>query len=374
MKHPERMNPLLAGVRILDLSRLLPAPFCTQYLAQLGAEVIKIEEPGGDYTRGMSMEMFSLVNRGKRSVVLDLKNADDVALLKRMAADADVLVESFRPGVMDRLGCGYEALRAINPRLVYAALTGYGHTGPYRERAGHDMNYLGYAGVLDQSGNAGAAPAIANVQIADLAGGGLTCALAIVAAVVGARSSGEGTFVDSAMLDGALALQVAATATLRTIGRTQPRGEDMLTGALPNYSVYETADRKHVAFGALEMKFFHKFLQAAGQTALIKLPMAPGAAGQPLRDALTALFKSRTRDEWEALGAEADCCLGGIYTLEEALANPQVQARGLWSHDAAGKPQFEFPVRFSNAATCGGVAPALGADTAAVRAQFSARS
>lgn len=357
------MNPLLAGIRVIDLSRLLPAPFCTQYLAQLGADVIKVEEPAGDYARGLSAEMFALVNRGKRSVVLDLKKPDDVARLKALVRDADVLVESFRPGVMDRLGCGYETLRALNPRLVYAALTGYGQTGPYRDRAGHDMNYLGYAGVLDQTGVAGGPPTISNVQIADLAGGGLTCALAVLAAVIGARSSGEGTLVDSAMLDGSLALQVSAATTLRTIKSSLPRGTDMLSGALPNYRLYEAADGKHVAFGALELKFFHKFLQAVERPDLMKIAPVPGPGGQPLHDALTALFKTRTREQWEVLGAEADCCLSGIYTLEEALENPQVQARGLWSNDASGKPQFDFPVRFSNAASSGGVAPKLGADT-----------
>ncbi|NGY04275.1 CaiB/BaiF CoA transferase family protein [Solimonas terrae] len=362
------MNSLLAGLRVIDLSRLLPAPFCTQYLAQLGAEVIKVEEPAGDYARGLSAEMFALVNRGKRSVVLDLKKPDDVETLKALVRDADVLVESFRPGVMDRLGCGYETLRALNPRLVYAALTGYGQTGPYRDRAGHDMNYLGYAGVLDQTGAAGGPPTISNVQIADLAGGGLTCALAVLAAVIGARSSGEGTLVDCAMLDGSLALQVSAATTLRTIKSSLPRGSDMLSGALPNYRLFETADGKHVAFGALELKFFHKFLQAAGRSDLMKIAPVPGPGGQPLHDALTDLFRTRTREQWEVLGAEADCCLSGIYTLEEALDNPQVQARGLWSNDAGGKPQFDFPVRFSNAQTCGGVAPKLGADTAQVLA------
>ena len=165
-------NPLLEGVRILDLTRLLPGPFCTQYMAQLGAEVIKIEEPdGGDYTRRQFPELFALINRGKQSVTLDLRTERDVASFKRLVATADVVVESFRPGVMERLGCGYETLKALNPRLVYASLTGYGHDGPYRDLAGHDLNYLAYAGVLDQIGNAGGPPAVANVQIADLAGG-----------------------------------------------------------------------------------------------------------------------------------------------------------------------------------------------------------
>ncbi|HXG28711.1 MAG TPA: CaiB/BaiF CoA-transferase family protein, partial [Nevskiales bacterium] len=250
-------NPLLSGIRVLDLSRLLPGPFCTLYLAQLGAEVIKIEEPdGGDYTRAMSPELFQLVNRGKKSVTLDLRRAEDVALFKRMVAQADVVLDSFRPGVMERLGCGYETLKAINPRLVYAALTGYGHTGPYRDKAGHDMNYRGYAGELEQNGGSGGAPATGNFQVADLAGGALTCAIGILAAVIGARASGEGAFVDVAMLDGTLALQAVALGTLRAHGRVQPRGEDMLSGALPNYSLYKCRDGKYLAVGALEPKFF----------------------------------------------------------------------------------------------------------------------
>ena len=148
----------LEGIRILDLTRLLPGPFCTQYLAQMGATVIKIEEPdGGDYAREMP-SLFSLINRGKRSVALDLRQTEDRAAFRALAADADVVVESFRPGVMDKLGCGYDTLKADNPRLVYAALTGYGQTGPYRDRAGHDGNYLAYAGVLGQTGPAGGAP------------------------------------------------------------------------------------------------------------------------------------------------------------------------------------------------------------------------
>lgn len=360
------MNSLLSGVRVLDLSRLLPAPYCTLCLAQLGAEVIKIEEPTGDYARN-TIEIFELVNRGKKSVVLDLKKSADMATFHRMVASTDVVVESFRPGVMQRLGCGYDTLRAINPKLVYAALTGYGQDGPYSDRAGHDMNYLAYAGVLDQTGASGGPPTISNVQIADLAGGALTCALAIVAAVYGAQQSGEGTMVDCGMLDGALALQVAATATLRGLGHTLSRGGDMLSGALPNYSLYQAADGKCMALGALEPKFFLKFCQAVGRPELSRLPAAPGKAGDKLRTELTALFLTRTRDEWETLLAGADCCVCGVYTLEEALANPQVRSRGFWSEQSS-KPECSFPVRFSNALTSSGTAPKLGAHSEEIAA------
>lgn len=360
------LNPLLAGVRVLDLSRLLPGPFCSLYLAQLGAEVIKVEEPnGGDYARGMSADLFELVNRGKKSVTLDLRKPADRDAFLELAKTADVILESFRPGVMDKLGCGFDAVRSINPRIVFAALTGYGHTGPYRDRPGHDLNYRGYAGELDQTGAAGHAPAPGNCQLADLAGGSLTCLAGILAALFGARASGVGTFVDAAMLDGTLALQVIALSTVRQMGASQPRGQDFLTGAMPNYAVYECADGKHLAVGALEPKFFHEVLRAVNRTDLLKLPMATGPKGEPLRRALIELFRSRTRDEWERELAHLDTCVSGVLTPEEALRNEQVQARGLLE-SCKGGAAFGFPVKFSHARTHGGAAPRLGADNTAV--------
>lgn len=361
------MNPLLDGLRILDLTRLLPGPFCTLYLAQLGATVIKIEEPnGGDYARSLQPELFELANRNKASVTLDLRKAEDVEAFKTLVVDADVVIESFRPGVMDRLGCGYEICKAINPRLVFAALTGYGQTGPYRDRAGHDMNYCGYAGALDQIGTTSGAPVLPGFQIADLAGGALTCALALLAAVLGAQASGEGCFVDAAMLDGTLALQAVTLGTLRALGAAPARGEDMLTGALPNYSVYETADGKHVAMAALEPKFWANFCAAVGRPEWGRRTPAPGVAGAALRAEVAALFKTRTRDDWEAFLADRDACVSAILTPAEALRNEQVVARGL-IETIGGKPACAFPVRFVGAATAtSAAAPKLGADTATV--------
>ncbi|MEO6922175.1 MAG: CaiB/BaiF CoA-transferase family protein [Collimonas sp.] len=365
-------NPLLSGIRVLDLTRLLPGPFCSFYLAQLGAEVIKLEEPqGGDYARMLAPELFILVNRGKKSVTLDLRQPQAVEVLKLMVAEADVLIESFRPGVMDKLGCGYQTLKQINPRLVYAALTGYGQTGPYKDRAGHDMNYCAYAGLLDQTGVADGAPALSNFQSADLAGGALTCALGILAAVIGAQASGQGTLVDVGMLDGTLALQALSLATIRTMGESQARGGDVLSGGLPNYSIYVCADGKHVALAALEPKFFFNFCKAVDRPDLAALPLAPGADGAALRNALGLLFKTRSRDEWEILLADLDCCVSGIYSPQEALANPQVKARGLIRMED-GKPLSDLPIRFSDAdVTVTGGCPALGADTAIVLAQLA---
>jgi len=359
-------NPLLHGVRVLDLSRLLPGPFCTLYLAQLGAEVIKIEEPnGGDYARAMSAEMFSAVNRGKKSVTLDLRQAADVALFKKLVADADVVIESFRPGVMDRLGCGYDVLKAINPRLVFAALTGYGQTGPYRNRPGHDMNYRAYAGELEQTGNAESGPVVGNLQVADIAGGALSCAVGILAALIGARASGVGSFVDVGMMDATLAMQVLSLSAIRTFGKAPARGGDFLSGALPNYAVYECSDGKHLAVGSLEPKFFAEVLKLAGRADLAKLPAAPGKAGAPLRQELIALFKTRTRDEWETLLAHEETCVSAILTPSEALKNEQVVARNMVVDDN-GKPAFNLPIFFDNALAVNGPSPKLGADNESV--------
>lgn len=397
-------NPLLQGIRVLDLSRLLPGPFCTQYLAQMGAEVIKIETPdGGDYARSLSPELFELVNRGKQSITLDLRKAYDVAQLKTLVKTADVLIESFRPGVMDKLGCGYSELKAINPKLVFAALTGYGQTGPYKDFAGHDMNYLATAGVLDQCGNAGQGPAQSNVQIADLAGGSLTCAVGILAAVIGAQASGQGSFVDVAMLDGSFALQAVTMATLNQYGATKARGSDMLSGALPNYSLYRCRDGKYLALGALEPKFFFNFLtglkasapkplQSVIDSALSNLKPSkkskggsqkaaakrkPANAGlpsnperlqklaTPLRWALSVILRSRSRDAWVEYLHPFDACVSGILTLEEAMQNEQVKAREL-IEQVNGKPAFALPIKFDQPLPVAAASPALGADNAAI--------
>ncbi len=396
-------NTLLSGVRVLDLSRLLPGPFCTLYLAQLGAEVIKIEEPnGGDYARGMP-EMFSQVNRGKKSITLDLRLDADREQFLKLVETADVVIESFRPGVMDKLGCSYDVLRARNPRIVFAALTGYGQTGPYSQWAGHDMNYLALAGVLDQIGVAGGAPAQSNLQIADLAGGALTCALGIVAAVLGAQKSGAGTMVDVSMMDGAMAMMPIALSSLREGKDVPARGTAMLTGALPNYNVYRCRDGKYLAVGALEPKFFMRLLSALGEElpkplrALIagkskkkssgadsggktktadkdqfgeleKLFGNPRRARRIMaiaRIALSGVFLTRTRDQWAALLAHRDACVTPILTLAEALDNEHVRARGMVEDDN-GKPAFALPIRFDHALAPLPAAPELGADTAAV--------
>jgi alpha-methylacyl-CoA racemase len=243
----------LTGLRVLDLTRLLPGPMATLHLADQGAEVIKIEDTGlGDYARtfgpgadqanaeGKDSPFFRMLNRNKKSLRLDLKQAAGVAAFLRLAATADVIFESFRPGVVDRLGIGYAAVRAINPRIVYCAITGYGQTGPWAHYAGHDLNYIAMAGLLAQNGTPGSAPAIPDFQIGDLLGGSLTSLVGVLTAVIGAKATGQGCHVDVAMADALLAHSVLPLAAVLLIPRIglAPRGEGDMTGASPGYGVY----------------------------------------------------------------------------------------------------------------------------------------
>jgi crotonobetainyl-CoA:carnitine CoA-transferase CaiB-like acyl-CoA transferase len=330
----------LAGLRILDLTRLLPGPLATQHLADYGAEVIKIEDTGtGDYVRTMgamagdTSYFYQLVNRNKKSLRLDLKQAEGRELLRRLAAGADALVEGFRPGVMDRLGLGYAALAELNPRLVYCSITGYGQSGPYAQRAGHDINYIGYAGVLDQIGTAGGPPAIPNLQIGDLLGGTLTALSALLAALLGAQRTGEGSRVDAAMTDGLLVHHIFPHSDLDA-GVTPEAGRTLLTGGAPCYDVYETADGRHLAVGALELKFWQAFCDAAGLAPLRDrhwaLGLAPGSAES---DAVAAQVAARIREcsrsHWEQVFAKVDACVTPVLTPAEALAHAHHRARGL---------------------------------------------
>jgi alpha-methylacyl-CoA racemase len=344
-------NPLLRGVKVLDLSRLLPGPLCGMLLAQLGAEVTKIEDSasGGDYTKALLPELHALVNRGKVGVVLDLrKPAERDAFLARVDT-ADVVLESFRPGVLAACGCAPAELLVRNPRLVVCSLTGYGQSGHDARRAGHDLNYAAQAGTLHQQGAVGGTPAMGNLPQADIAGGALCALAAILAALRGVAAGGPGTVIDAAMLDGLAAINVVSTATVRALGHSQPRGGDLLSGALPTYGVYRCADGGHVALAALEPKFFFAFCEAVARPDLLRLPFAPGAAGGRLREALTALFATRSRDEWAALLANTAACVSPVLSPEEAQADPHIRERALFAVDATGKPAARFPACFDGA-------------------------
>ena len=343
----------LTGVRVLDLTRLLPGPLSTQHLADYGADVVKIEDTGaGDYARtlgamgGDTSYLYQVVNRNKRSLRLDLKHPDGKAAFEKLVETADILVEGFRPGVMDKLGLGYEALARINPRLVFCSISGYGQTGPYALRAGHDINYIGYAGVLDQIGTAGGAPAISNLQLGDLLGGTMTALFGVLVALVDARASGKGRLVDVSMTDGVMAHAIFPLTEVLANGRVKPRGEDLLTGEVPCYGVYRTADGRYMAVGALEEKFWHQVCDTLGRPDLKPAHLASGAAGAVARAEVAAIFGARTQAEWIEVFDAVDCCVTPVLTMEESLENPQLRARGMVT-EVGGVRQFGRPVRLS---------------------------
>lgn len=332
------MTQPLSGIRILDLSRLLPGAYATQMLADFGADVIKVEEPGtGDYGRlmpphgpgGMSL-YYLAINRNKRSMTLNLKTARGREIFLRMVQQADVVLESFRPGVMERLELGYEQLKAVNPALIYCAITGYGQDGPYRLRAGHDLNYAGYAGLLHYNRGPHGEPAMPATQLGDLAGGSFMAVIGILTALVGRSHTDEGRMIDVSMTEGVMALlPLAATAYLNT-GEAPTPGRSALDGGLPCYNIYETQDGKHITLAALEYKFWHTFCTRIGHLELLPfhVPVGPGEREQAI-GMLQAIFKTKTRDEWLTELAEIDTCVGPLYSLDEAFNDPQAQARGM---------------------------------------------
>ena len=332
------MSQPLSGIRILDLSRLLPGAYASQMLADFGADVIKVEEPGsGDYGRfmpphgagGMSL-YFLATNRNKRSITLNLKSAEGREVFLRLVEQADVVLESFRPGVMQRLELGYEQLKERNPGIVYCAISGYGQDGPYRLRAGHDLNYAGYAGLLHYTRGPYGEPAMPATQIGDLAGGSNMAVIGILTALMGRAQTGEGRMIDVSMTEGVMSLlPLFAIAYLNT-GEAPHPGRSALDGGLPCYNMYETQDGKHITLAALEYKFWHTFCTRIGHLELLPfhIPVGPGERDEAI-DILRSIFKTKTRDEWIAELAEIDACVGPVYSINEALNDPQAQARGV---------------------------------------------
>jgi crotonobetainyl-CoA:carnitine CoA-transferase CaiB-like acyl-CoA transferase len=324
------------GLRVLDLSRLLPGGFCSLLLADFGADVVKVEDTGmGDYIRWSppafegaeetaKSALFLSLNRGKRSVRIDLKTDAGREVLLKLAEDADVVLESFRPGVLDRLGVGYEAMRQRNPRLVYCAITGYGLTGPNVQRSGHDMNYLGLNGVLAISGDEDGPPIQAGGQIADLGGGALMAAFGILAALRERDRSGEGQLVDVSMFDGALSWLAMVAARVFAAGERPRRGSELLGGSLLCYRPYRCADG-WVTLGALEPKFFAAWANGVGRPDLVEHQFErPGSAAHA---EVQQIFAGRTRAEWAAFADEHDCCVEPVLEVEEALESELVRAR-----------------------------------------------
>ena len=342
----------LDGLRVLDLTRLLPGGFCSLLLADFGADVIKVEDTGlGDYVRwappryhgaeqSASSALFLSLNRGKRSIRVDLKSPAGKDVLLRLVRDADVLLESFRPGVLDRLGVGYERLRDENPGLVYCAITGFGQDGPNRDRPGHDINYLGLNGILGLSGEAGGPPVSAAAQIADLGGGALMAVAGLLIALEERARSGEGQLVDCSMFDGSLSFLAMLAGEMLPDGSTPRRSELRLAGGLVCYRPYECADG-YVTLGALEPKFWAEFCRGVGREDLLDHAFDP--PGSAAHRALSDIFAARTRDQWHAFASEHECCLEPVLDLDEALRSEQVAAREMVVELA--QPGAERPVR-----------------------------
>lgn len=330
----------LTGLKVLDLSRLLPGPYASLVLADLGATVDKVEEPdGGDYIRQMpplhgdESALFYGLNRNKRSLTLNLKSPEGREALKRLVRGYDVLLESFRPGVMDKLGVGQAALREENPRLIYCAISGYGQTGPDRLKAGHDINYAARAGVLGYGGEAGGAPAFPGVQLGDIGGGSLFALVGILAALHERERTGQGRFVDVSMTDGSLAflhMHLAARLAMGEEGAPLRRGRETLNGGYACYGLYRTKDDRWLSVGSLEPKFLAGLCERLGRPDLMPDAYDTGEAGQRVKAEFARLFAEHPLAHWVERFKDADLCIEPVLEGDEVLRDPQLQARGLF--------------------------------------------
>lgn len=329
------MKPL-EGIRVLDLSRLLPGPFATMLLADLGAEVIKIETPGlGDYMRlippfisdsqtGETIGApYLMVNRNKKSVALNFRNVRGKAVLMRLVRDADVLIEGFRPDAARRWGIGYEAVHAVNPRLVYCSLSGYGQSGPYKDRAGHDLNYIALTGLLKANGKAGGPPVPPAMQVADL-GGGMLAALSILASIIGRDRTGKGAYLDVSLFDAALSWAGTMMGATFAAGVPIERGKMQLNGGMACYNVYETKDGEYITLGAIEPHFWAAICNILGREDL----KSRGYEFEPIPQ-VAEIIKTKTLAEWLELFKKVDACVEPVQDYATIFDNPQVKHRNL---------------------------------------------
>jgi alpha-methylacyl-CoA racemase len=345
----------LSGLRVLDLSRLLPGPWCSLLLADLGADVVKVEDPnGGDYMRwapplhGEYSAMYYTLNRNKRSIILDLKSDAGREAFLKLAAGADVVLESFRPGVMDRLGVGYAALSAVNPGLVLCSISGYGQDGPYRDRAGHDLNYMAIGGALGITGTPDGTVAMPGVQVGDLGGGAMSAAIAILTALQHRNRTGEGQHCDVSMMDGIVSWLSLHVARWLEEGGTPGPATLHLNGRYPCYSVYRCKDG-WMSVGALEPKFWAALVEALGVPHLLTDAFADGEAGRRVHAEIEAVLLTRTRAQWAEHLEGRDVCTEPVLTFAETFENEQVRHRGLRIPEGQGGPlaQTGFPFQLS---------------------------
>lgn len=330
----DKQQPL-KGIVVADFTTLLPGPLATLMLAEAGAEVIKVEKPGGEDMRAYPPQWdgisaaFAMLNRGKKSLIVDLRTDEGRAAARELAARADVLVEQFRPGVMEKNGLGYDALRAINPKLIYCSITGYGQAGPKSGEAGHDLNYIGTTGLLALAPGPKETPVVPPALIADIGGGTFPAVMNILLALIAREKSGEGAYLDIAMADAMFTFAWMGLATLHGSGRAPGATELVVAGGSPRYQLYPTSDGKFVACGALEQKFWMGFCGAIGLPAdLVNDFKNPAATKQGICE----IIARQTAEHWRPKLAAADCCATIVATLEEALSNEHFVKRGLFAH------------------------------------------
>ncbi len=379
------MNQPLSSLKILDFSTLVPGPFATMLLADLGAEVLRVEAPNRpDLVRllppfdGETSTWHAVLNRNKRSLALDLKQPGAAEVIKRLvAADGggyDIVLEQFRPGVMARLGVDYDALRAVNPRLIYCALTGYGQTGPLKERAGHESNYMALSGLMSYSGRREGGPALLGAQVADLSGA-FGAIMGILTAVIQRTHTGEGQLLDVSILDMTLACQAYLAGQYLAAGET-PQREQMALNGGGIYDYYETQDGRFLAVASLEPKFWQGFCAAIGRPDLIAPGLRQDAASQQqVKAEVRAVIRQKTLAEWTAVFAPLDVCVEPVLSMAEALAQPHVQARQMVVEVPKGEGlaqrQIAHPLKFSAAQPAyRHIGPPLGADTEVVLAEL----
>lgn len=370
----------LTGIRVLDMSRLLPGPYCTMLLADFGAEVIKIEEPGkGDYSRSFPpfLKDFGYwhlqLNRNKQSVVLDLKSEEGRNIFLELVKTADVVVESYRPGVLKKLGVDYETASKVNPKIVYCSLSGYGSKGPLAHKADHDLGYLSLAGVTAMSGEADGAPAIPGVLMADM-NAALSAGMSIMIALRHAALTGQGQEIDISLFNVAMTLMPGAASLFFGSGFVAERGNNWLTGAYANYNIYATADGRYVSVGCLEKKFWRNLCIGLGKEELID--MIDDESNHPyLKEQLAAVFKQKTMREWEEFFTAKDACVTPVLNFKEAVESEQVQANEMvlpvQDDELGAYQQLGFAMKLSKTpAQLTKRAPRLGEDTEKILAQL----
>ncbi len=352
------MPSFLEGIRVLDLSQLLPGSLCSQMLADLGADVIKVENPrGGDSFRharplvGKDGSFFHIANRNKRSMTVNLKEQAGLEIVLRMIPDTDVLIENFRPGVIEKIGLGYEKLKEINPRLVYCSLTSFGQDGPYRDRPAHDLNVLSISGILDLLGHREESPIVPVVQIAGVSGS-LHAVIGILASLFSRERNGRGQCIDASILDSLSPFLSLVMSQYLTDGILHRRREPSLGGGSANYNVYRTKDGKYISLGCVEEKFWAGFCRAVNREDMIGDIHAPPPRQKEMIAEVRAIFAKRSQKEWMEILAGSDTCFAPVNDLDEALRDSQITHRGLWfkgGHPAEGEvPQQSFPVKFSD--------------------------